>query len=170
MEQGQQTFILCFIFSTSGMSLKLMLYLLMHSGSEDFQQKLLLFLAMSLSGRMLKLLDLNFRKSGTQGILPFPLKHRQMNEVTRYKSVQLLGSCSSESQSHCKDSLKIGNEANPSTAKTHLTPHHLNRQKPKLFLTSKLILRRLSQHMHFLWGLPHLETKTNRQSYAFCKK
>lgn len=112
-----------------------------------------------LSGKVLKLLDLSFRN--TQGVLPFPLNPRHMNEVTRYKSTQLLGSCSWESRSHCKDPLKIGSAANPSTAKNRLTLHHLNRQKPKLFLTSKLVLKRVSQHKPFLWGLPHLETKTS---------
>lgn len=123
--------------------------------------------AFTLSGRLLKLLDPSFRKSGTQGILPFPLNPRQMNEVTRYKSTQLLGSCSWESRSHCKDSVKTGNAANPSTAKNHLTLHYLNRQKPKLILTSKLIPKRMSQHKKFLRGFPHLETKARQKSYAF---
>ena len=92
-----------------------------------------------------------------------------MNEVTRYKSRQLLGSCSRESRWHCKDSLKTGHTANSSPAKPRLTPHHLNGQKAKLFLTGKLILKRVSQHKQFFWGLPHLETKTGQQSYAFQK-
>lgn len=141
------------------MSPQFMPYLLMHSGSEDFQQKFLLFLTPLV---YLSLLDSSFRKSGIQDILPFPLNPRQMNEVTRYKSPQLQGSCSPESRSHCKDSVKTGSAANPSNAKKHLPPHHLNRQKPKLFLASKLILKRMSQHKKFLRGLPHLEIKAEK--------
>lgn len=65
------------------MSLEFMLYLFMHSGSEDLQQKFLLLLVMSLSGRVLILLASSFSKSGTQGILPFRLNLGQMKEVTR---------------------------------------------------------------------------------------
>lgn len=118
--------------------------------------------AFTLSGRLLKFLDSSFIKSGTQGILSFPFNPRQMNEVTRFKSIYLLGSCSWESRSHCKDSVKTGNTVNPSNVKNHLAPHHFNRQKPKLFLTSKLILKRMSQRKKFLRRLPHLEIKARQ--------
>lgn len=89
-----------------------------------------------LSGKVLKLLDLSFRN--TQGVLPFPLNPRQMNEVTRYKSTQLLGSCSWESRSHCKDPLKIGNAANPSTAKKQSYSAPLEQTKAQVILNQQI--------------------------------
>lgn len=140
----------------------------MHSGSEDYQQKFPLFLTPSLYLEGC----LSFWTQVSENLAPrvlflshlIPGKWMKSQGTSQHK---LLGSCSWEYRSHCKDSVKIGNAANPSNAKNHLTSHHLNRQKPKAFLTSKLILKRMSQHKKFLRGLPHLETKARQKSYDF---